>query len=99
MIMSTQRMHITDYVHHGTAAETPQHAARTVLHAIALRLRHMLNRFLHEHALRRAEQELMKLDDRMLRDIGLSRSEVASAVRNPEQERINGAGHPVSCPH
>jgi uncharacterized protein YjiS (DUF1127 family) len=99
MIMSTQRMHITDYVHHGPTAETSQHGARAVLNAIALPLRRTLNRFLHQLALRRAEQELMRLDDRMLRDIGLSRSEVASAVRNPEQERLNGSRHPVFRPH
>lgn len=98
MIMSTQRMHITRYVHHGTAAETSQQAVRAVLNAIALPLRPMLNRFLHERAMRRAENELMMLDDRMLRDIGLDRSEIASAVRNPEQERLNGARHPVSYP-
>lgn len=97
--MSTQRMHITRYVHHGTAAETSQHAARAVLDAIALPLRHMLSQFLHERAMRRAENELMKLDDRMLKDIGLNRSEVASAVRNPEQERLNGARHPMPYRH
>jgi uncharacterized protein YjiS (DUF1127 family) len=99
MIMSTQRFHMTDYVHHGTAAETSQHAAWAMLDAIALPLRHMLTRFLRERALRCAEGELMRLDDRMLKDIGLNRSEVASAVRHPEQERLNGARHSVPYPH
>jgi uncharacterized protein YjiS (DUF1127 family) len=47
----------------------------------------MLARHLLERAYRNAEKKLMELDDRMLRDIGLSRSEIASAVRSYEQER------------
>ncbi|MFN3746014.1 MAG: DUF1127 domain-containing protein [Hyphomicrobiaceae bacterium] len=35
--------------------------------------------------MRQAEKELRDLDDRMLRDIGLTRSEIPSAVRAAEQ--------------
>jgi len=58
---------------------------------LASRARQWLAEYVRHRAFIRAEKELMGLDDRMLRDIGLSRSEIASAVRNPEQERLNGA--------
>ena len=45
----------------------------------------MLAQHLLERAYRRAAKELMELDDRMLRDIGLSRSEIISAVRHSER--------------
>ncbi len=32
-----------------------------------------------------------------LQDMGLSRGEIASAVRNPGQERINGAHPPLAA--
>lgn len=94
--MSTQRIHITSYVHN--TSETSRSMARAVLDAIVLHMRQMLTRFIRERALRRAENELMALDDRMLRDIGLSRSEIASAVRNPAEERLNGARPSTSYP-
>jgi len=40
--------------------------------------------YLYRRALRRAERELMNLDDRMLHDIGLTRSEIPAAVRRAE---------------
>jgi uncharacterized protein YjiS (DUF1127 family) len=43
-------------------------------------------------AFRRAEQHLMALDDRMLKDIGIDRSEITSALINRNGERRNGAG-------
>jgi uncharacterized protein YjiS (DUF1127 family) len=96
--MSTQRIHIGGYVDDDTALETSRSPALAMLDAIALPIRQMLARFIHERALRRAEKELMALDDRMLRDIGLSRSEIASAVRNPGEDRLNGARSPMSYP-
>lgn len=94
--MSTQRIHIAGYVHSGT--EASKSTARGVVDAAVSPMRQMLARFIRERALRRAENELMALDDRMLRDIGLSRSEIASAVRNPAEERLNGARPPTSYP-
>ena len=94
--MSTQRIHI-DYVDHDTAHETSKSSALAVLDTIALSIRQMFAKFIHERALRRAEKELMALDDRMLRDIGLTRGEIASAVRNPGEERLNGAQPPMSA--
>jgi len=95
--MSTQRIHIAGYVDQDTAHETSRWPALAVHDAIALPIRQMFARFIHERALRRAERELMALDDRMLRDIGLSRGEIASAVRNPGEERLNGAQPPASA--
>jgi hypothetical protein len=53
----------------------------------------MLAQPILERAYRKAEKKLMELDDRVLRDIGLSRSEITSAVRHSEQERTP---HPMS---
>ena len=91
--MSTQRIHIAGYVHNDNAPETSRPRTLPVLDTIASPARQMLARLLRQRALNRAEKELMDLDDRMLRDIGLSRSEIGSAVRNPAGERINGS-HP-----
>ncbi len=95
--MSTQRIHIDGYS--GTGAETPKSTAKALLDAIVVPVRQMLAGFIRERALRRAENELMTLDDRMLRDIGLSRGEIWSAVRNPGEERLNGARASTSYPY
>jgi uncharacterized protein YjiS (DUF1127 family) len=42
------------------------------------------------HALKKAEAELYALDDRMLRDIGLDRSEIASVLTDLARERSRG---------
>lgn len=60
---------------------------------------HLLANYVRYRAIRRAEKELMALDDRMLNDIGLRRSEIGSAVRNSMRERVNGSrfATPLSC--
>ncbi len=45
-------------------------------------LRHMARAFREWRAVRRAERELHALDDRVLKDIGIARSEIHSAVRD-----------------
>jgi uncharacterized protein YjiS (DUF1127 family) len=45
-------------------------------------LRHMARAFGKWRAVRRAERELYALDDRMLKDIGIARSEIHSVVRD-----------------
>jgi uncharacterized protein YjiS (DUF1127 family) len=47
----------------------------------------VLARHLLERAYRRAERKLRVLDGRMLEHIGLTRGEIASAVRNYDCER------------
>jgi uncharacterized protein YjiS (DUF1127 family) len=47
-------------------------------------------------AFRRAESELMVLDDHTLKDIGLDRSEIGSALMDHAQERRNGVRQPMS---
>ena len=96
--MSTQRMHIAGYGHDDTAPELSRTTTRTVLDTVTSYMRQMLTGIIRERALRRAEKELMALDDRMLKDIGLCRSEIASAVRNPGDERLNGAQAPLPYP-
>ena len=62
-------------------------AAFRIVTDLISRAGRMLARQLLERAYRNAEKKLMELDDRMLRDIGLGRSEIASAVRSSGQER------------
>lgn len=47
--------------------------------------------YLARRAVREAEARLADLDDRMLKDIGLTRSEISSALVNEGNERLNGA--------
>lgn len=42
-------------------------------------------------AFRRGYDQLMALDDRMLKDIGLDRTEITSALLNHEGERTRGS--------
>jgi uncharacterized protein YjiS (DUF1127 family) len=53
--------------------------------------RRAIDAFVAWRAFRRAESELMALDDRALKDIGLDRSEIGSALMDDAQERRNGA--------
>jgi uncharacterized protein YjiS (DUF1127 family) len=64
----------------GAALATAERAIRDVVTA-CIRYR----------AFKVAERKLMELDDRMLRDIGLDRTEIRSALMNVSAERLNGA--------
>ena len=64
----------------------PLSTARKLFEAVKMMITAVANR-----ALRKAEAELMALDDRMLKDIGLDRSEIGSVLMDHVQERRNGA--------
>ncbi len=96
MTMSTQRIEIGSIGYDATPTGVFSSARPAAFADIASRVRNLLAEFIKARALRRAEKELMQLDDRMLKDIGLARSEISSAVRNPGSERLNGARFPQS---
>ena len=52
---------------------------------LKLILHGMLVRFRHWKRTRRAERELLTLDDRLLKDIGICRTEIPDAVRGQVQ--------------
>lgn len=55
-----------------------------------------IGEFLRFRAFRKAEKQLMNLDDRMLKDIGLDRTEIRSALINARHERLNGSHFPTT---
>ncbi len=66
----------------------PARLARTaILHAF----RAAVTAWVARQAVRRSKQQLMLLNNRMLKDIGLDRSEIGSALLDHRHERINGA--------
>lgn len=69
-------------------------AAFGIVTGLISRAGRMLAQHLLERAYRKAEMKLMELDGRMLRDIGLTRGEIASAVRNLETSE-RSASSPV----
>ncbi len=95
--MSTQKIEVGGFVYDAEPTSTSKAAGSAVFAAIASRAKQWMAEFVRERAFRRAESELHHLDDRMLRDMGLTRGEIASAVRNPGQERINGAQPPLTA--
>jgi uncharacterized protein YjiS (DUF1127 family) len=50
---------------------------------------------IRHRSFRAAEKELHSLDDRMLRDIGITRSEISSALVDAAHERRNGRRPPL----
>ena len=76
----------TDLHRPGTSAST----LRAGLHVVVLkRLQRMLFAWLAERALRRTEAQLQRLDDKTLRDIGLSRGEIGSVLRDRSGDRTH----------
>lgn len=65
------------------AGATLTTAERVIREAVAACIRY--------RAFKVAEQKLMELDDRMLKDMGLDRTEIRSALMNSRAERLNGA--------
>jgi uncharacterized protein YjiS (DUF1127 family) len=88
--MQEMTEHPTDYK---TTAELPWtltfplSTARKLFEAVKM----MITALVANRALRKAEAELMALDDRMLKDIGLDRSEIGSVLMDHVQERRSGA--------
>ncbi len=95
MTMSTQRIEMGS-VPYIAPTEASSPVRPEAFADITSRVRQLLAEYIRHRALLRAEKELMELDDRMLKDIGLARSEISSAVRNPAGERLNGARLPHS---
>ena len=59
----------------------PNVARALVLETLTSSIRSLLAGFREQRRLRRAERDLETFDDRMLRDIGIGRSEIRHAVR------------------
>ena len=62
----------------------------TALTSASASLRDRIASFIAYRALKAAEAELQSLDNRMLKDIGLDRSEIGSILRDRAHERENG---------
>ena len=60
--------------------------ARKLFEAVKM----MITALVANRALRKAEAELMALDDRMLKDIGLDRSEIGSVLMQRWQNHVSG---------
>jgi uncharacterized protein YjiS (DUF1127 family) len=81
--MSTQELQISENMiasAPATSAAVSRRVANNMWEAVAS--------YLYRRALRRAERELMSLDDRMLHDIGITRSEIPSAVRKARENLL-----------
>jgi uncharacterized protein YjiS (DUF1127 family) len=67
-----------------SGTHSPQSEARALPRATSALVR-MLKRFREHRALKRAEARLMSMSDRQLKDIGLTRVQIFSAVREPDR--------------
>lgn len=88
--MSTQQININaaDFAFTGSSLWRKTGA---VLVAAQRVIREAVTEYIRYRAFKAAERKLMELDDRMLNDIGLDRTEIRSALMNPRAERLNGA--------
>ena len=71
------------------ASSAPQQGLSLVSPADVIRA--WLNSYIRHRIFKAAREELMALDDRLLRDIGLDRSEISSALLDATGERITRA--------
>jgi uncharacterized protein YjiS (DUF1127 family) len=80
--MSTQELQIAENMITSApaASAAPRRAANKMWDVVAA--------YIYRRALRRAERELMSLDDRMLHDIGVTRGEIPAAVRRARENLL-----------
>jgi uncharacterized protein YjiS (DUF1127 family) len=91
MIMSAQQFPMSDDMSNPADSFAQKGALLSALGSIERMARAYLAGYVRQRAIRRAEAQLNGLDDRMLRDIGLSRSEIHAAVRRTEREFLLSA--------
>lgn len=75
--MSTQELECGE----SSGALVPDAAPKAALVRARQKIWTCIAAHIYHRALRRAESELMMLDDRTLRDIGVTRAEIPAAVR------------------
>ncbi|MGE3915824.1 MAG: DUF1127 domain-containing protein [Hyphomicrobiaceae bacterium] len=68
---------------------------KAAAHPLATAFRCTMSAIRRHRAFRKAEAELMSLDDRMLRDIGIDRSEIVSVLLDTS-DRVHRNRHPRS---
>ncbi len=89
--MSTQNIQIQGAAYDAVTNEKLKSASSAAVAAGKGIIWRAIAEFIRYRAFRAAEAKLYGLDDRMLKDIGLDRSEIRSALINAREERINGA--------
>lgn len=77
--MSTQELKVGD--DSGALVPGSSTALSKILAGAGQKIWECMAVYIYRRALRRAESELMMLDDRTLRDIGMTRGEISAAVR------------------
>lgn len=87
--MSAQNIHMTGAAY-DASGDKLKSASSAALAAGTGYFAQMISELVRYRTFRRAERELNALDDRMLKDIGLERTEIRSALINAKQERLNG---------
>jgi uncharacterized protein YjiS (DUF1127 family) len=89
--MSTQNIQIEGAAYDALTNEKLKSASTAAVAAGKGLIWRAIAGIIRHRALKAAEAKLHGLDDRMLKDIGLDRSEIKSALLNARQERLNGA--------
>lgn len=86
--MSTQNLPITENMITSSPAAIPMAGFSSFFGRVGRKTWEVIAGYLYRRALRRAERDLMSLDDRMLHDIGISRGEIPAAVRRAEVHHL-----------